>query len=61
MNYNELTALLKRAGWRLHRNGKGSHKIWAHPASGLLLTVPDHGGRELKPALVAGIRKQAGV
>ena len=61
MNYNELTALLKQAGWRFYRNGKGSHKIWVHPGRQCQMSVPDHGSRELKPGLVAGIRKQAGI
>ena len=28
MNYNELVKLLKQAGWRFYRSGKGSHQIW---------------------------------
>ncbi len=31
MNYDELTKLMKKAGWQFVRNGKGSHKIWKHP------------------------------
>lgn len=61
MNYNELTKLMKEAGWRFERNGKGSHKIWSHPERQYQIPVPDHGSKELKPNLVRGVRKQAGI
>ena len=61
MNYNELTRLLKAAGWQFSRHGKGSHKIWIHPILGGQITVPDHGSKEIKSGLVRGIKKQAGI
>lgn len=61
MNYKELTKLLQKAGWQFYRNGKGSHKIWIHPLLGRQIPVPDHGSKEIKPTLVRGIKKQAGL
>ncbi|MCR5380769.1 MAG: type II toxin-antitoxin system HicA family toxin [Lentisphaeria bacterium] len=61
MNYNELTKLLKQAGWRFYRNGKGSHKIWIHPEMQYQIPIPDHGSKEIKPVLVKTIKKQAGI
>ena len=61
MNYNELTKLMKQAGWYFERNGKGSHKIWRHAERNGKIPVPDHGAREIKPALVKAIKKQAGI
>ncbi len=61
MNYNELTELMKAAGWRFYRNGKGSHKIWSHPERGNKIPVPDHGSKEISPGLVKAIKKQAGI
>jgi len=61
MNYNELTKLMKQAGWRFYRNGKGSHKIWIHPDLNVQIPVPDHGNREIDPGLLRGIRKQTGI
>lgn len=61
MKYRELVELMKAAGWRFDRNGKGSHKIYRHPEKSYPITVPDHGGKELNPGLVKAIRKQAGI
>ena len=61
MNYNELTKLMKQAGWQFCRNGNGSHKIWRHPERPNKIAVPDHGSKEIDPGLVRGIKKQAGI
>jgi predicted RNA binding protein YcfA (HicA-like mRNA interferase family) len=61
MNYNELTKLMKLAGWRFYRSGKGSHQIWKHPERPNKIAVPDHGSKEIDPRLVQGIKKQAGI
>ncbi len=61
MNYNELTKLMKQAGWQFYRNGNGSHKIWKHPERTNKIAIPDHGSKEIRPTLVRGIMKQAGI
>jgi len=34
--YRRLTALLREAGCRFERQGKGSHEIWFSPANAIL-------------------------
>lgn len=36
----EIERLLRDAGWRFERHGKGSHKIWVNPKTGFHVTVP---------------------
>lgn len=38
-HYRELTALLKDAGFVLHRHGKGSHEIWKRSSDGVQITL----------------------
>lgn len=38
--YPELAALLRRAGCRMVRRGKGNHEIWFSPLSGRTFSVP---------------------
>ena len=61
MNYHELAKLMRKAGWRFERNGKGSHRIWRHPERPNPITIPDHGSKEINPGLVRGIKRQAGI
>jgi len=61
MNYNELTKLMKAAGWWFERTGNGSHMIWRHPEKPNQITVPFHGSKEIDPGLVKGIKRQAGI
>lgn len=61
MNYGELTKLMKDAGWKFERSGKGSHMMWSHPERNYLISVPYHGSKEIDPGLVRGIKKQAGL
>lgn len=37
--YEQVTKLLREAGWRFLRPGKGSHEIWRN-AAGETMTVP---------------------
>jgi len=61
MNYNELVKLMKKAGWYLDRNAKGSHRLWRHPDRPYQITIPEHGSKELHAGLVKYIRKRAGI
>ena len=56
--YRDIIALLKEAGWELHRQGKGSHEIWINTKTGFKLTVP-FDCRKRNTA--NGILKQAGI
>jgi predicted RNA binding protein YcfA (HicA-like mRNA interferase family) len=51
-----------RAGWYVLREGRGSHKILAHPDKpGEIIVFPDHGNDEMGKGLESKILKQAGL
>jgi predicted RNA binding protein YcfA (HicA-like mRNA interferase family) len=55
--YRALVQLLREAGCRFERQGKGSHEIWYSPISDRTFTVPANiDGRPLANAIL----KQAG-
>lgn len=58
MNGKQSIKKLEEAGWRLDRIN-GSHHIMVY--EGLAVSVPVHGGRDLKPGLISGLQKQTGV
>lgn len=60
MKCSELLRLLRKAGWIIIREGKGSHKILSHPDKpGIIITFPDHGSDEMGKGLAEKIKKQA--
>jgi predicted RNA binding protein YcfA (HicA-like mRNA interferase family) len=58
---SELIKKLKRAGFVLLRQGKGSHEIWHHPGTGKEIVVPNHGSKEVGKGLAQKILKDAGI
>lgn len=58
MKYNDLFKLLKQNGWTIIRQS-GSHVVLKHHTKPQQLTVPDHGGKEVKKGLCCAILKQA--
>jgi len=54
----EVCFRLKQNGWQLKRI-KGSHHIYAKPGERVIITVPVHGNRTLKPGLQRAIFKLA--
>lgn len=54
----EAVRAFEKAGWRKSRQ-KGSHVSLTNPASVAVLTVPLH--RELKPGLLRGLIRTAGL
>ncbi len=56
--YRALAELLRSAGCRLVRQGKGSHEIWFSPVTGRTFAVPAN--LDNKP-LANAILKQAGL
>ena len=56
--YRRLTALLRAAGCRIERQGKGSHEIWWSPLTGRTFPVPI---TIRNPSLANAILKQAGL
>jgi predicted RNA binding protein YcfA (HicA-like mRNA interferase family) len=62
MKCSDLLRQLKKAGWFIAREGKGSHKILEHPDQpGNAITFPDHGSTEMGKGLAEKIKKQAGL
>jgi predicted RNA binding protein YcfA (HicA-like mRNA interferase family) len=56
--YRDLVAMLREHGFRLVRQGKGSHEIWYSPVNGRHVTVP----RSTKSRNTANeVLKQAGL
>lgn len=58
MTGRQVIKMLKAAGWTLDRIS-GSHHIMVK--DGRAVSVPVHGGRDLKQGLIAGIQRQTGV
>ena len=60
MTYRQFTKkILEEDGWYFLRNGKGSHKIWAHPVKQRILSIPDHGAKEIGKGLLNTLLKDA--
>jgi predicted RNA binding protein YcfA (HicA-like mRNA interferase family) len=55
-----LCKLLLSNGWRLERI-KGSHHIFSKPGVPMIITVPVHGKKDLKPGLASRIARDAGL
>jgi predicted RNA binding protein YcfA (HicA-like mRNA interferase family) len=56
----ELAKLLKHNGWTLPRV-QGSHHIYGKPGTTVRLSVPIHGGKNLKRGLLRHLLKLAGL
>lgn len=61
MKCSELLRLLKKDGWIILREGKGSHKLLTHLKKQGTITFPDHGSDEIGKGLAEKIKKQAGL
>ena len=61
MKCSQLLRLLKKHGWYVDRQGKGSHVIMRHSEKDFPLVVPDHGSKEMKKGTEKSILKQAGI
>ena len=60
MKVSEVLDLLRRDGWYLART-RGSHRQFKQPAKPGLVTVPGKPGKDLHPATLNSILKQAGL
>ena len=56
-NYREITKLLKSKGFYLYRRGRGSHEQWARDCDKKIVTVPNHGKKELSLGVIKNILK----
>jgi predicted RNA binding protein YcfA (HicA-like mRNA interferase family) len=56
----EVISALRNGGWE-HVRTTGSHKHFRHPDRPGLVTVPDHAGETIFPAILKSILRQAGL
>ncbi len=59
MKYSEFFKIAKKKGWRLFRQGKGSHQIWSK--NGKQVIIPDHGSNEMPKGLELKLKKEMGL
>lgn len=57
MRYRDLAKIAEKNGWKVLRQGKGSHVIWIHPKASSVLPIPNHGSKELNPKLTKALLK----
>jgi predicted RNA binding protein YcfA (HicA-like mRNA interferase family) len=55
-----LISLLEQHGF-LFKRAKGSHQLYYNPETNVTVTVPVHGGKDLKKGTFLAILKQAGI
>lgn len=60
MTAPELIKRLEAAGW-IEERQSGSHRVFKKPNVQKLISVPDHGKKDLKPGLLNKLLKQAGL
>jgi predicted RNA binding protein YcfA (HicA-like mRNA interferase family) len=61
MRYREFAQRLGELGCTELREGKGSHRIWHNPATGLVASVPDWGSRDLAPGTIRAVLRELGI
>ncbi|MBU0495165.1 MAG: type II toxin-antitoxin system HicA family toxin [Chloroflexi bacterium] len=61
MRYRDLARRLHKLGCRELREGKGSHRVWHNPATGLVAAVPDWGSKDLAPGTVRAVIRELGI
>lgn len=51
--------MVNRHGWRLLRQGKGSHEVWSK--DGVSVIIPNHGAKEMPTGIERALRKEMGL
>lgn len=59
MKSSEFIQKAKKNGWKLVRQGKGSHEIYEK--NGKQVVIPNHGSKELGKGLEQKLRKEMGL
>lgn len=60
MKSSELIRKFEKGGW-IEIRQSGSHKIFQHPETKLIISVPSHGSKEVPTGLAKKLLKQAGL
>ncbi|MDN4164273.1 type II toxin-antitoxin system HicA family toxin [Cytophagales bacterium LB-30] len=58
---SEILRMLKRDGWYIERQGKGSHLVLKHPIKHGVIIFPNHGSAEMAKGTEKSILKAAGL
>jgi predicted RNA binding protein YcfA (HicA-like mRNA interferase family) len=61
MRYRDLARRLRKLGCAELRAGKGSHRMWHNPATGLVASIPDWGRKDLAPGTVRAVIRELGI
>lgn len=61
MRHRDLAKRLRALGCEQIRAGKGSHRTWHNPLTGMVTTVPDWGHRDLALGTVRAIIRELGI
>ena len=61
MNYHQLTRKLQSLGCVFDRQAKGDHEIWLNVKAGTRTTIPNWGGKDLKPGTISRIIRDLGI
>jgi predicted RNA binding protein YcfA (HicA-like mRNA interferase family) len=56
----EVIIALERAGWSEVRQ-RGSHRVFKHPERRNIITVSGKRGEDMKPGVLASIRRKSGI
>lgn len=60
-NYKQLSKKLRKMGFHLYRQGKGSHVLWVNDETGAFVALPNHGGKDIRRGTLRSIVKQIGL
>ena len=58
---NTILKGLKKAGFILYRQARGSHEIWYNPVTKRRTTVPNHPGNDIRKGTLKAILKEADI
>ncbi len=58
--YRVIIQILKKFGFRFHRQAVGSHEIWYNPQTSRYTTIPNHSG-DMPEGTLRAILKQANI
>ena len=61
LTYREVTAKLKRFGFKYYRTGKGSHELWVRDSDGKVVPVPHHKGKSIRKGTIRAIIREVGL
>ena len=60
MCFKDVEKKLRDAGWKVVRTN-GSHKQFKHPDKEYVITVPDHGKKDISIGVIKNIEKGTGL